>query len=104
MAVGVAFGSVVGGLSFYMIDSHNYDIHFNRLMWAGICIGGSIVAGAAGGLLGGAISYLCDSIRTYPSWYAANYGPADTSSVDSLWFEQSFHSEDALSLTGSDLS
>lgn len=38
VAVGAAFGAVAGGLSYKLITDHNFDVHFNRIKWAAICM------------------------------------------------------------------
>lgn len=52
IAVGMIVGACIGTLAYKAIDNHNFDIHFNRVFWAGFCIAGSIVAGGIGGYIG----------------------------------------------------
>ena len=50
--MGAAIAAGIGtGASFY-INSQHYDIHYNRELTCLFVIGGSVLAGAAGGYLG----------------------------------------------------
>ncbi len=48
VVAGVVAGAVLGCIATYIIDQGSYDLHFNRLKWGLICIGGSIAAGLIG--------------------------------------------------------
>ncbi|WP_458454239.1 hypothetical protein, partial [Methanobrevibacter sp.] len=50
---GAAIGAAIGVGGTYMIVSNHYDVNFDRTKTALILIGGCVVAGAAGGALGG---------------------------------------------------
>ena len=52
-AAGAAAGLGLGTLTAYKIISRTYDINYNRLKTALICIGGSVVAGVLAGIAGG---------------------------------------------------
>ncbi|WP_458453365.1 hypothetical protein [Methanobrevibacter sp.] len=56
LAAGAAVGFVVGSTGTGIIISKHYDVNYDRAKTTWIVLGGSIVAGAAGGALGGFIS------------------------------------------------
>ncbi len=55
-AVGAAVGVAVGSAGSAYIIANHYDVNFDRLKTALIVVGGSVVAGVAGGVLGGYIT------------------------------------------------
>ena len=60
-AAGALVGASLGTATAYKIITSTYDINFNRMKTALICIGGSVLAGTLGGIAGG---YLGQYIQT----------------------------------------
>ena len=74
IGAGVFAGLGFGTIAYLAISQQKYDINYNRLKLAIICIGGATVAGAIGGAIGG---WIGNSIALAPAGGAEAAGGAE---------------------------
>ena len=72
--IGAGVGLVLGGLASMYINAHHYDIHYNRLKSTLLLTGMCVLAGAAGGILGGYAAQYTASPGTYGGIVEEEFG------------------------------
>lgn len=72
-AIGAGVGLVLGSLTSAYINTHNYDMHYNMLKSTLILTGICVLAGAAGGIIGG-----------YAAHFHPSAGPVETVKLQPL--------------------